>query len=357
MTDAAVSDPLTAGEWEGYRVELTGYCYRMLGSPFDAEDAVQETFFRAWRGRSEYDESRASVRTWLYRIATNHCLDVLKSARRRRELAVEMGPAFPVGPELGTPLPEKSWVLPVPDDRVLPDTADPAEHLMLRESIRLAFIAALQLLPARQRAVLILRDVLTCSAIETADILDTSVASVTSALQRARDTLATKRSTPAPLDPASESLLRRYCEAFENDDINALVELLHEDATTSMPPYPWWLHGRAAIEAALRAAGNPCAGSRIVPVHANGTTAVAQYKHDTVGLKPLACDCEAELVESAEREARAPPPSPTAPAPASPGPGGMGRPAQDRARPLSPRRSPLTGAAAPPGREERIGDT
>lgn len=287
MTDA-VRDPLSTAEWEAYRLELTGYCYRMLGSPFDADDAVQETFLRAWRSRSEYDASRASVRTWLYRIATNHCLDVLKSARRRRELAVEMGPSFPLGPELGIPLAESSWVLPVPDERVLPETTDPAEQVILRESVRLAFIAALQLLPPRQRAVLILRDVLACSAIDTAGILDTSVASVTSALQRARRTLAAERPPPTPLDPQSESLLRRYCDAFENDDIDALVELLHEDGTTSMPPYPWWLHGRAAIEVALRAAGSPCAGSRLVPVRANGTTAVAQYSPDEQGvLRPF----------------------------------------------------------------------
>ena len=288
MTEDKVDEQFPTGEWEAYRVELVGFCYRMLGSPFDAEDAVQETFIRAWRGRSEYDESRASVRTWLYTIATNHCLDVLKSARRRRELAVDMGPPFSVGPEFGTPLPETSWVLPVPDSRVLPATADPAEHLILRESFRLAFVAALQLLPARQRAVLILRDVLACSAIETAEILGVSVASVTSALQRARRAMAVKQLAPAPLDSASESLLRRYCELFENDDVDGLVKLLHEDGTTSMPPYPWWLRGRAAMEAALRASGSPCGGSRVVPVHANGTTAVAQYAPDEQGvLRPF----------------------------------------------------------------------
>ena len=198
MTDSAIRDPSTAGEWEQYRVELMGYCYRMLGSPFDAEDAVQETFFRAWRGRS--------LSGWAG--ARNPALrGVMGSARSRRSRAPRRG--------------------------------RPAEHLVLRESIRLAFIAALQLLPARQRAVLILRDVLAYSALETADILDTSVAFVTSALQRARATLTSKRSAPAPLAPASESLLRRYCEAFESNDIDALVELLHEDGTTSMPPLSW----------------------------------------------------------------------------------------------------------------------
>ncbi|NDL56239.1 RNA polymerase subunit sigma-70 [Phytoactinopolyspora mesophila] len=288
MSEGQPSESVVPNEWERYRVELTGYCYRMLGSPFDAEDAVQETFLRAWRSLSTFDESRSSPRTWLYRIATNLCLDMLKSATRRRELAVDMGPAFPLGPDLGTPLPEDSWVLPITDTLALPRTADPLGQTMLRESIRLAFVAALQLLPPRQRAVLILRDVLSYAASEVAGILETTTASVNSALQRARATLADSQPGSARLDPASEDLLTRYCEAFENDDIDALVALLHEDGTTSMPPYPWWLRGRAAIEAALRAAGNPCAGSRLVPVRANGTTAVAQYSPDGEGhLRPF----------------------------------------------------------------------
>lgn len=288
MSEGQLSDGLVPCEWERYRVELTGFCYRMLGSPFDAEDAVQETFLRAWRSRSSFDQARSSVRTWLYKIATNLCLDTLKTARRRRELSVDMGPPFPLGPDLGTPLPEDSWVLPITDARALPRTTDPLEQAVLRESIRLAFVAALQLLPPRQRAVLILRDVLGCRSTETAGILETTTASVNSALQRARATLAARQPSPAPLDPAAEDLLVRYCEAFENDDIDALVSLLHEDGTTSMPPYPWWLRGRAAIEAALRAAGDPCAGSRLVPVQANGTTAVAQYSPDSEGrLRPF----------------------------------------------------------------------
>ena len=288
MSERQLLDGQVPGEWERYRVQLTGYCYRMLGSPFDAEDAVQETFLRAWRSRSSFDQSRSSVRTWLYKIATNLCLDTLKTARRRRELSVDMGPPFPLGPDLGTPLPEDSWVLPITDARALPRTADPLEQAILRESIRLAFVAALQLLPPRQRAVLILRDVLGCRSTEAAGILETTTASVNSALQRARATLAARHPSLAPLDPAADDLLVRYCEAFENDDIDALVSLLHEDGTTSMPPYPWWLRGRAAIEAALRAAGDPCAGSRLVPVRANGTTAVAQYSPDSEGrLRPF----------------------------------------------------------------------
>ncbi|WP_239679537.1 RNA polymerase subunit sigma-70 [Natronosporangium hydrolyticum] len=201
----------------------------------------------------------------------------MKSANRRRELAVDMGPPSSPGPDLGTQLPEAAWVLPIADSRAIPDTADPGERALLSESIRLAFTAALQLLPPRQRAILILRDVLAYSSAETAGILDTTAASVNSALQRARATLAERDPTRPPLDPASDTLLSRYCEAFENSDIETLIALLHEDGTTAMPPYRWWLRGRTAMAAALRAAGDPCRGSRLVPVRANGTTAVAQY--------------------------------------------------------------------------------
>lgn len=288
MVEAGAQGGVTTGEVERFRVEITGYCYRMLGSPFDAEDAVQEVFLRAWRHRSSFDPARASLRTWLYSIATRFCLDVLKSAPRRRELSVDMGPPFPLGPDLGTPLPEEAWVLPVADARVVPDASDPGQRAVLRESVRLAFVAALQLLPPRQRAVLILREVLAYSAAEAADILGTTTASVNSALQRARATLASREATATDPDPASERLLNRYVEAFENSDIDALVALLHEDGTTSMPPFPWWLRGRAAMEAVLRTAGNPCAGSRLVPVRANGTTAVAQYGPDDEGcLRPF----------------------------------------------------------------------
>lgn len=276
-------------DWDRFRVELTGYCYRMLGSPFDAEDAVQDTYLRAWRSRDSFDESRSSIRTWLYAIATNRCLDLRKAAGRRRELPTDLGPPFAVGPDIGAPLPESSWVLPMPDTRAVPDTSDPAAAVLLRESIRLAFVGALQLLPPRQRAVLILRDVLGFPAAETADMLATTTASVTSALQRARTTLAERPEVSAALDQPDERLVARYCKAFENDDIDALVALLREDATTSMPPYPWWLSGRADIETALRAAGNPCAGSRLVPVRANGTSGFAQYAPSDGGrLRPFA---------------------------------------------------------------------
>lgn len=273
---------------EGFRVELTGYCYRMLGSPHDAEDAVQEVLLRAWRAHDNYDDTRGSRRTWLYRIATNYCLDVLKSARHRRELAVDMGPAFSAGPDLGDPLSEASWVLPAPDSLVVPFTADPAERVVLRESVRLGFIAALQKLPPRQRAVLILRDVLGYTPGEISDMLKATPASVSSLLQRARAATAAAEAATRPLDPASEVLLQRYCESFETNNVDALVELLHEEGTSSMPPFPWWLSGRQAIEAAWRAADNPCAGSRLIPVRANGTTALAQYRPDEQGsLRPF----------------------------------------------------------------------
>ncbi len=289
MAEERSADNLSAEHLERFRRELVGYCYRMLGSPFDAEDAVQETLLRAWRAQSSFDASMASVRTWLYRIATNICLDMVGTASRRRELAVDMGPAWVPGPDLGAPLPETAWVLPIPDSLVIDGSGDPAEQAVLRDSIRLAFIAALQRLPPRQRATLILKDVLAYSAAEIAGVLDTTAASVNSALQRARTTLRTEGREPGALDTNSDALLRRYYEAFERSDIEALIELLREDGTTSMPPYRWWLHGRAAMASALRAAGDPCAGSRLVPVRAAGTTAVAQYRPGGDGqLRPFA---------------------------------------------------------------------
>ena len=276
-------------DWEHFRVELTGYCYRMLGSPFDAEDAVQDTMLRAWRSRDSYDPAQSSTRTWLYAIATHRCLDILKASKRRRETAMDFGPPFAAGPEIGTPLPDSSWVLPVPDAGALPEASDPAETLLLRESIRLAFVAALQALSPRQRAVLILRDVVGYSAKETAAILGASTGSVTSTLQRARATMARRPAALTPLDQDTSDLVDRYCEAYEADDIEALVTMLHEDATISMPPYPWWLRGRTDITTALRAAGSHCAGSRVVAVKANGSSAVAQWRPSAEGrLTPFA---------------------------------------------------------------------
>ncbi|SCL21701.1 RNA polymerase, sigma subunit, ECF family [Micromonospora rhizosphaerae] len=281
MTTATAT---TASDLEEFRVELTGYAYRMLGSVFDAEDAVQETLLRAWRGLDRFD-GRSSLRTWLYRIATNVCLDQLRG-RGRRALPVDLGtPSAPVAASLGSPGPAGDWLEPVPDATVLP--ADPAELAVARESVRLAFIAAVQHLPPRQRAVLILRDVLRWHADEVAELLDASVPAVNSALQRARATLTDLRDTgrPAGGDLAGEhrDLLDRYVDTFARYDIEALVALLREDAVHSMPPYPMWLRGAADIGRWLVGPGAGCRGSRLVRVAANGGPALAQYRPDPAG--------------------------------------------------------------------------
>ncbi|SDH84379.1 sigma-70 family RNA polymerase sigma factor [Nonomuraea jiangxiensis] len=250
---------------EPHRAELTGYCYRMLGSGFEAEDAVQETFVRAWR---TYDAARGPLRPWLFHLATNVCLDMLRGPQRRAR-AMDLGPAVTPGAGLGAPLPRERWVYPIPDDRL-----DPAELAVAKETVRLAFIAALQHLAPRQRAVLILRDVLKWTAAETATLLSTTVTSVNSTLQRARAKLP---ATDPPAGEVDEDLLSQYVAAFECYDVDALVSLLHEDATESMPPFAWWLRGRESIHAVMRAADAPCAGSRLVPTRANGCPAFAQY--------------------------------------------------------------------------------
>jgi RNA polymerase sigma-70 factor, ECF subfamily len=266
---------------EQFRVELVGYCYRMLGSPFEAEDAVQETLLRAWRSQDRFDEAKSPLRTWLYAIATNVCLDMLRSTQRRAR-AMDLGPPAQVGPDLGTQLSEGAWIQPIPDDRALPAVADPAELAAQRETIRLAFVAALQHLPPRQRAVLILRDVLCWRSDEVARLLATTVAAVTSTLQRARATLKSVHIAQAepfqPMDHSQQQLLARYCQAFERYDVEGLVSLLHEDATMSMPPFPWWLRGRADIRRALIAAARPCEGVRLVQTVANGSPAYAQCR-------------------------------------------------------------------------------
>jgi RNA polymerase sigma-70 factor (ECF subfamily) len=262
---------------EEHRRELTGYCYRMLGSPFDAEDAVQETLVRAWRGLERF-EGRAALRSWLYRIATNVCFDMLKAGQRRAR-PMDLGPAQePVAENLRT-LPEGVWVEPTPD---------PAEHAVARETIRFAFVAALQRLPARQRAALILCEVLHWQASEVAELLDASVASVNSALQRARATLAASSELAsertAPLGPAERELLERYVAAFERYDIEALVALIREDATQSMPPYDLWLAGRENILSWWLGPGIGCSGSRVIPASsANGQPAFGQYKPSPEG--------------------------------------------------------------------------
>ncbi|WP_084963717.1 sigma-70 family RNA polymerase sigma factor [Thermoactinospora rubra] len=257
-------------ELERHRAELTGYCYRMLGSPFEAEDAVQETLVKAWRHLAAFDESRASIRTWLFRIATNVCLDMLRGARRRAR-PVDLAPAARPGPDIGAPLPETAWVLPIPDALL-----DPAELAVSRESVRLAFVAALQHLPPRQRAVLILREVLKWSAAETAALLGASVAAVNSALQRARAALP----ATGPAEPVDEALVARYVDAFQRHDVDRLVALLHEDATTSMPPFTWWLRGREHIRAVLLHSDAPCRDARLVPARANGSPVFGQFHPD-----------------------------------------------------------------------------
>jgi RNA polymerase sigma-70 factor (ECF subfamily) len=274
----------TMVDLETYRRELTGYCYRMLGSGFDAEDAVQETMVRAWRGSDAF-EGRSSVRSWLYRIATNICIDMLRG-RRRRAAPIDLGPACPpVAASLAQTLPEGSWVSPIADERVLPPELDPAELAIKRETVRLAFVAALQQLPPRQRAVLILCEVLRWQAAEVADLLQTSAAAVNSSLQRARAAL---RQTPSVtrhpgLDAEQQQLLARYVDAFERYDIPALVRLLHEDAIQSMPPFAMWLRGSADIAAWMLGVGAECRGSRLLPTRANGSVAFGQYRADHAG--------------------------------------------------------------------------
>ncbi len=264
---------------EQHRSELTGYCYRMLGSAFDAEDAVQETLLRAWRGFERF-EGRAAVRSWLYRIATNVCLDLL-DGRKRRATPMDLGPSRePVAENLRT-LPEVTWIEPIPDASVASD-GDPADVAVARETIRLAFVAALQHLPPRQRAVLILCEVLRWKASEVAELLETSVASVNSALQRARATLEASElsaaETKAPEELDAE-LLARYVAAFEAYDMDALTSLIHEDATQSMPPFDLWLRGRDDIFTWWWGPGIGCQGSRVIPtVAANGSPAFGQYK-------------------------------------------------------------------------------
>lgn len=264
-----------------HRRELTGYCYRMLGSSFDAEDAVQETMVRAWRGLGDF-EGRSALRSWLYRIATNVCLDQL-SGRQRRALPMDIAgnPYPPVEASLAGRRPGTAWVEPVLDRQVLPEDGDPAEQAVAKESIRLAFVAALQHLPPRQRAVLILREVLRWKAEEVAQLLDTTVASVNSALQRARATLAGVGGVPEPRKPLGadeRELLERYVDAFERYDIDAFVRLLHEDATQHMPPFEMWLRGREDIGTWMRGPGAKCAGSVLLPLEANGSPAVAQWR-------------------------------------------------------------------------------
>ncbi len=279
MASARITADGIEHELECHRRELTAYCYRMLGSGFEAEDAVQEVLVRAWRGIDAF-EGRSSLRSWLYRIATNVCLDMAHGPQRRA-LPMEMGPSSDADGTLGARLTESTWVLPVHDARVMPTDGDPAELAAVRESVRLAFVAALQHLPARQRAVLILREVLRWQATEVAELLDTTVASVTSALQRARATLADldlATSSPTVDDGEQQELLARYVQAFEAYDVESLVSLLKHDVTFTMPPWPLWLHDRQEVGRWFLGQGIGCKGSRLVPTAANGLPAFASYK-------------------------------------------------------------------------------
>jgi RNA polymerase sigma-70 factor (ECF subfamily) len=265
-----------AAQLEEHRAALTGHCYRMLGSAVDADDAIQETLVRAWRSLDRFD-GRSSLRTWLYRIATNVCLDAL-AERSRRARPLDDAPVGSVDDPLEA-RPRTHWLEPIPDARAVPADVDPAEQVMLRQSIRLAFVAALQHLPPKQRAVLLLTEVLGWSAAEVAESLDTSVAAVNSALQRARATLATRDlgDARASLPDEQATLVDRYVAAFERYDVDALTALLHEDATLSMPPYTLWLRGHEAIRAWLLGRGAHCRGSRLVRTAACGSPAFGHY--------------------------------------------------------------------------------
>ena len=285
MGEQATSVALEFGELERHRPRLVAYCYRMLGSPFDAEDAVQDALVRAWKSRESF-EGRSAVRSWLYRIATNVCLDMLKS-RERRIRPIDLGPAQePVEQNLRW-RPEEAWLEPIPIHLVSSEK-DPADVAVERDSLRLALVAALQHLPPKQRAVLILREVLRWEASEVAELLDTSVQSVNSALQRARGTLASGKvsiADPRPqLTDSDRAMLERYVAAFERYDLTALTALLREDASQSMPPFDMWLSGRDDVLAWWFGPGIACRGSRVVPaVSANGMPTYGQFKPSPTG--------------------------------------------------------------------------
>jgi RNA polymerase sigma-70 factor (ECF subfamily) len=288
--DSVRSGALAIEDLEPLRVPLTGYCYRLLGSSADTDDAVQETLIRAWSKRGQYDPGRAQLGTWVHRIATNVCIDMLRGSRRRAVVA-DVGSTMSQGQDLGAPLPPGTWLEPMPDSRLIA-TRDPAAVVLERESVRLAFIAALQHLAPRQRAVLVLRDVLAFSAQETAEILDVTVASVNSALQRARASLKTHRPDPFdiddPEDAGQRDLLHRYVTAFEAHDIAGLKAVLRADAVALMPPLAWRVTGAGTI-AEIIGASDSCAGARLVPCRINGGQGLGQYRpgDDTV-LRPFA---------------------------------------------------------------------
>jgi RNA polymerase sigma-70 factor, ECF subfamily len=287
VSAVAATGAIPAGQLEQHRRELTGYCYRMLGSIHEAEDAVQDTMLRAWRALATF-EDRTGLRPWLYRIATNVCLDMLKG-RSRRALPIDVAPVATGELRRGAARPEATWVGPAPDSLILPSDDDPAERAVSRESVRLAFIAALQHLAPRQRAVLILRDVLRWRAAEVAVLLETSVDAVNSAIRRARAALAAIDSDSAPSQPSAgdRQLLAAYIDAFERDDVNALVALLRDDAILEMPPFELWMRGPDDIRRWLLAV-DAFGQELLTPVNANGSPAVAVYRPQTPGGQPTA---------------------------------------------------------------------
>jgi len=277
MKDTAID----SAQLEQHRAALTGHCYRMLGSPEEADDAVQETLVRAWRSLDRF-EQRSSLKTWLYSIATRVCLDAL-GERSRRVRPMELGPVGTVHDELCTRSAEE-FIQPIPESQILPPGADPAERAILRQSVRLAFMAALQHLPPRQRAALLLMEVLGYSAAEVAATLDMSIPAVNSAIQRARATLETRQLQADAVGPdADPELVHRYVEAFERYDMDALTALLHEDVVMSMPPYEFWLRGPESVRDWMLGRGIGCRGSRLIPTAANGAPAFGQFRSSGPG--------------------------------------------------------------------------
>jgi len=284
LSPVSTADTALELDLEAYRRELTGYCYRMLGSSFEAEDAVQETMVRAWKNLDSF-EGRSALRSWLYRIATNVCLDMLRASQRRAR-PMDLGPSTTTEAASMAQLGNEAFVEPIHDAAVLDPGADPAEQAEYRETIRIAFVAALQHLPPRQRAVLILREVLRWQASEVAELLDTSVASVNSALQRARSTLDgvdVDDTSPAAVDPEQAEILARYVQAFERYDIDSLVSLLHDEVKFCMPPYAMWLNSPLEVGRWMLGPGNACNGSKLLATSVNGCPAFAQYRPDPAG--------------------------------------------------------------------------
>ena len=279
----STTQPRFEQDLERLRPALTGYCYRMLGSGFEAEDATQEAMLRAWR-RAETLAEPAAMKSWLFRIATNVCLDQI-DARKRRARPVDLGDPGSAETPVGAPLPETTWVLPIADSQLADPAADPAAQAADREALRLAFVAALQHLPARQRVVLVLREVLRWSAKEVAELLETSVASVNSALQRARATLdeLALQDAEAPARPGDEDerrLLEQYLQAFAEYDVDRIVALLRYDVVFDMPPLALWLRGPDQVARFLPGQGAACRGSKLIATAANGCPAYASYKPD-----------------------------------------------------------------------------